>query len=536
MQSMQKLYQKLFSFLDSQTLFATTRVDRVWCINSIPILWREPFITISYHEHLYNYTEKALLIVKIYLSCLPDESKSIIKNSGINIPYPLDGTPTFNYSSFLHNLNYLVLSNSLYDLISYEPNSLLRIKPCKIIIQELLKFLISNSSGLRSIDLTNPLISKGSPMPLKYLGKSFMNIFSVPGANTFISNLQSFSCTGHSPPELIYSISEMAKRIRSLGLQDLQDNDGIIALINAQKELKYVRIDSYYPSDISQIYSALKSQSNSLCKVSIIGHERFLLDLFCQCPNLEEFIFIHDRPEDKDYDDLVHPLEGKIQVRDRPRYRQPSNTRTNILSAQAQLHASIPILNLTKLRKMKIHQRLFRTEHRSMLIQLIQKTQGSLQDIDFDFIVPLDPGFSKQLFMTICSECPNLQRLNIQIHNDLITQVTRLFDNCENLIEIHLSGSHDDTRDITNTIFKIGKYLPKNLQLFDLNLQFWTYSLSSVKSFLSQCYEKLNRKPLIYVIHIRFFKQELKDLLDQYEKKGVIVVKTRKVAYVDLFF
>ena|ERR1051325_9824926 len=92
---------------DIQTLRSTLLLNRTWCKNTVPILWKKPF-TLSASSPLS--LEK---IIPIYLSYLPEDFLEIPEMQNIK-QFVYKRSIIFDYASFLKELDY----KKLYDVIS----------------------------------------------------------------------------------------------------------------------------------------------------------------------------------------------------------------------------------------------------------------------------------------------------------------------------------------------------------------------------------------------------------------------------------
>ncbi|CAG8476855.1 1655_t:CDS:2 [Diversispora eburnea] len=81
---------------DRKSLYSCLRVNRFWCRNSVPILWKRPFEK--------RITKKGGKIIQTYLSSLNDQEKTILIENEINISTL--NRPLFDYAVFLENLKY----------------------------------------------------------------------------------------------------------------------------------------------------------------------------------------------------------------------------------------------------------------------------------------------------------------------------------------------------------------------------------------------------------------------------------------------
>src|ERR1043165_8541387 len=125
----------IFSYFDADpySLHSFLLVNRHWCINAVPILWRRPFY-ITAHECFSS--KSRFRLISTYLSCLTlnksnslnlDGSITIISHkSGIrassssnnNFPSAYQ-TPAFDYASFLRGFNYFQVYQAIGNWYAY---------------------------------------------------------------------------------------------------------------------------------------------------------------------------------------------------------------------------------------------------------------------------------------------------------------------------------------------------------------------------------------------------------------------------------
>jgi hypothetical protein len=78
---------------DLRTLHSCLLVDKNWCISTVRLIWKQPFLNKS-----------SPIIIDVYLSCLTlHEKKNLIKN-GVNLSN-ITKPATFHYANFLRHLN-----------------------------------------------------------------------------------------------------------------------------------------------------------------------------------------------------------------------------------------------------------------------------------------------------------------------------------------------------------------------------------------------------------------------------------------------
>src|SRR5437762_9647209 len=88
---------------DTKSLYSCLLVNKTWCETTVPILWKNPL--------KFCPTGKKRILFDIILLHLPKESRSILKNHGIDLFTELHQRPLFNYISFWRHLNLSILDN-----------------------------------------------------------------------------------------------------------------------------------------------------------------------------------------------------------------------------------------------------------------------------------------------------------------------------------------------------------------------------------------------------------------------------------------
>src|SRR5436190_7624918 len=128
----------IFEYLkgDIVTLHSCLLVNRLWCEASVRILWRD--------IRRYNSWTYSTLI-----TCLPNESKEVLRKNGIIISTPTSKPPMFNYATFCKVL-------SIND-VHYRIRKLLKTILCQninntsIVAQEIFKMLMNHITSLNSL-------------------------------------------------------------------------------------------------------------------------------------------------------------------------------------------------------------------------------------------------------------------------------------------------------------------------------------------------------------------------------------------------
>src|SRR5581483_10350324 len=83
---------------DSKSLFSCLMVNRLWCENVIPILWRNLW------QYDINYNNKSYLFTMIVFY-LPNNIKEFLTGQGIQLPLVSYHLLLFDYLSFCRSIN-----------------------------------------------------------------------------------------------------------------------------------------------------------------------------------------------------------------------------------------------------------------------------------------------------------------------------------------------------------------------------------------------------------------------------------------------
>ncbi|GET00975.1 hypothetical protein GLOIN_2v137259 [Rhizophagus clarus] len=83
MQLPPEILQNIFKEVGNYTdLFNCLLVNRYWCKNIFPILWENP-LEKTFGKTYRNRNLRVIDIIEIYISCLSQQSKSIIRQNGL---------------------------------------------------------------------------------------------------------------------------------------------------------------------------------------------------------------------------------------------------------------------------------------------------------------------------------------------------------------------------------------------------------------------------------------------------------------------
>ncbi|CAG8504524.1 17089_t:CDS:1 [Cetraspora pellucida] len=287
------------------SLFSCLLVNRLWCKLTIGLLWSRPF---EYHINVKRFS----MIIQTYISCLPIAEKQMLisKNKRIlpNIPTKrsflnaMDKTKSysdqdkllFNYPKYLRKLDLSNFQNGVKQYLTT-----VNIESYQLIaftVQILLNFLIQSTDILHHLVINNPIMRLFFDITL------FPNIDNINQKFSSLSKIDLFLQrkdaleTYQGYIKLVAHISKHSKNLNQISIvNDFQDCQleilrHIFRLIENQSYLEEITIWEFQnPSTFQWIYTALKSQSNSLKYLGIKRFRNFtiFLDFLKSCRSLK---------------------------------------------------------------------------------------------------------------------------------------------------------------------------------------------------------------------------------------------------------
>jgi len=292
-----ELLQKILSYHkeNPKIIFKCALVSKSWCDTAIPFLWKKPF--------RFCYSTFQYKIVKVYIQFLSEE---FLNEYDLNLEN--SRPPSYNYLSFLQELVYLTLYESLINLLkkqrsykplpntekdqddqfcpSFHPSRPFMIKKVLPIMNELCNLFVRNGTKILFFNLSAPYVDCNCKwLPLNnYVGFSFQSL----------SLIQTFICdnNGYDFNEILLELSKVSKNILTMEIKKPQSYQNLsrwINLINSQKSLQRLKLENFFNQHSSLIASAIPSQYNSLKEVELVDCKFFqtnLLDELSYCPNL----------------------------------------------------------------------------------------------------------------------------------------------------------------------------------------------------------------------------------------------------------
>ncbi|CAG8505378.1 15362_t:CDS:2 [Acaulospora colombiana] len=457
-----EILRKIFEFSDMRTLHSCLLSSRVFCANVVPLLWSTPL------EHLYSDPKtqpewiKVSLIGQIYISCLTDDSISLLKSHEISFNSTIGKLrPTYDYASFLQSLDYKLLFDCVAVWLNQsQVTSIRSTRKHYLIIEELTKLFFIRTTNLKSVSCKKweNLINYG-------LAPNYLTITDLPSAEICLRSLDRFSVKDSIPIDFCVGFSRVSRSIKDLEIQpvDREDDELFAELIKSQKELKKIIIFAADQKncELPEIANALKQHIRSLKTVNLCYKIPVPLEIFIDCVNLVDLKISH--------------LNQLIS----------SSTFESICKTQ-----------FTQLKVLHINtQKLYLDQ----IAMLIQNTGGQIVDVYLEYERAFGTEHSVELVNSIAENCPNLKELRVFIPNEAVHRLPYLFASCPRLNSVcWLDGdsagedtSETNTIDISDVMIEMANVYPKNLYEF-LMFAHWEFGETALEYFLRSCKRRLS--------------------------------------------
>jgi hypothetical protein len=471
---------------DRKTLHSCILVNRLWCRLTIPLLWEDPFSTIS--PKSYNFIE-------IYLYKLNDEDKKKLKNYGINSELFPSNT-LFNYPSFIQHLDTCKIDDSIDKWVESPHSNYFKKKPNssikrassfkKLIYKSLLQIFIENEVNLYKFEISM----------FKFFNKAFELILQHPN---FVYNIKNLSLNTMDMTEnflkYLYSncssISSLYLLFRSYKNDYLLSKNILSEIIESQESLKKI----LFGYNCTPLYHLLLSLKNSNCSNTLntiifyyvnFKNITILSEVFNQLNVLESIHIV-----------WCYSLDSK--------FIQQINNITKPFKLKSLFPAEMSQIDSYKL--------------------LIQKSGNYLENLGI-FGFSNGSQLLEQLLDSVRKYCSKIKFLHLA--NMLIDQninLTSLIDNIKrNLNYLYIRNL---THKFNSVILQnLGQVLPYKLEY--LSLELLAIDTSDLEVFLKNSQNTFIKKLLIK----NMGKGESQDIFPYIEE---YIVKKKKVKYLAIF-
>ncbi|PKK80784.1 hypothetical protein RhiirC2_723751 [Rhizophagus irregularis] len=426
---------------DKPSLHSCLLVNRHWCQEVVPILWRSPNA----------YMSKQL--VEVYIACLSDEEKQILNDNGLNLPPSTEIPPTFDYSKYRRVLHIGGLYHHLWWWCNLRRDECIGAEGRWILTELLLKLFISRCPAIYRFSCDATCLLE------KY------DITSYPGAESCLPHIRRLTLTGKRLRKYFEKFSichgvcqlktylpiyewDTEKQCRDIEKFEAEA-EGLVDFIQAQNNLQDLELHGdYYGHDTGgRIIQALESQAKSLVRLKLSyvrfeGHPPFYG--IGACKNLEILEF-------DGCDGLTSEMCAPLI--------------TSSLSRLSHLNISNSDLPVD------IVSALASNANISLREVILCSTQSS------EYLV--------QVIEALVSHCPNINKFESnQIHGTIeISAICSLLSNSQQLESLSIYGA---SLDAEKFLPAIGQSIPSSLRRLSISSE-WQFTTTAFESFLEHC-------------------------------------------------
>ncbi|CAG8442375.1 17158_t:CDS:2 [Acaulospora morrowiae] len=487
---------KIFAFSDVKTLHSCLLSSRLLCTISVPFLWSTPLEYLYSNQKIPPKWTKVYSLAQIYISCLTDDSISLLKSSKIPLtPSIVQQRPTYDYSSFLQNLDYKLLFDCVAVWLNRSEKSSMRsTRQHYLVVEELSKLFFIRTTNLKSVSckVWPNLINNG-------LAPNYLTLTALPSAEICLKSLEKFSVKDSVPTDFCEGFSRVSKGIKNLELQPMdkeEDDEMFAGLIKSLKKLETIIIFSTDPDkyQLPQVANALKQHVRSLKTISLCYKISVPLNIFTDCVNLVDLRISH--------------LNQTISS------------------------STFELLSKTQFTQLKVLHINSRKLYLGQIAMLIQNTGGQIVDVYLEYERKYGTEHSIDLINSIAENCSNLKELRAFIPNEAIHRLPYLFTSCPRLNSVcWLDGDSEgedepeETVDISDAMIEMSKVYPKNLYEF-LVFAHWEFSGTALKCFLWNCERRLSaRNDRKLDLFVPAWGEDQIPVIKAYGKKGFLEMR-----------
>ncbi|CAG8456584.1 1613_t:CDS:1 [Acaulospora colombiana] len=471
-----------------QSLRSCLLINRHWCRNIVPILWRDPFRSIPLVSSIH--------LINSYLQCCSNKELDEIL-SGSSDFIRSSNVPCFDYPQYLRTLNVSRIGAAVRHWLKFSSKTLLNqreIPAWEEKQKSFCRFFTNRSSAIDHVIVDMTLRSPRNEA-------SISEIFSYPGAKLSISHLREVECYGmFEKTELLQLLSKTSKGIRKLSVSIIRTEgelSALVALIHAQIRLCDVTLADCFDT-AEMVVKALTSCKSSLRHIRLLGGVFDCQDLrsLLECDQMETLMIA----------DCAISTSLKCSSGD---------TR------------KIP--ELKKLREITIQDTFV---PRGLLVLYLQAANSSIREVSLSELITAD---TNEIIHAIASYCPNLRVFKLSIDHGQFNILYRLLESCKKLKNISIDSIAEDQKgwleidresevDANEILPSLGKHIPSSLRILRIWSN-WVFTPESLEQFFINSVAKIKILDLSYCECIN--DQHLEILL-KYAKVG-----TLKGLYVD---
>ncbi|EXX60331.1 uncharacterized protein OCT59_010104 [Rhizophagus irregularis] len=431
----------------ASSLYSCILVNRYWCRTAMPILWKVPFeFDIGNWDSLSN---RKLYNLIFYL--LPTFSKKLLLDNNIELPtiQEFSNQPLFNYISFSSQVPPNFINNMINNLIKKEDgfNKYKETGKKYLLEQEIYKLFINNCKDIKYFNwqTTQPLSQfHGAPTCFSQLRSLIMDL-------DFVTSRE------------LFAMSQICQNIEELSIFECYDDiPGLIWFIDTQKILRslYLHFKSFEKQCLG-LSEVIERKASTLRKFSI---EPWIISL---SPKFLPSLINLQHLELKNF--------SAFNVMD--------------IFRESEWEVSLSLASFPNLQYLETVFLPFSIE-----CDLIEKSNGNILDIDICRMCNQDPNYTKKLIKAISTNCPNIERLIIEVELEDLHGIKEILINCSRLIKLNLSINNEDELECDEILKIIVKFSPETLHEITFCANF-IFTLDGLIDFFENW---KGRKPLIF--------------------------------------
>ncbi|KAF0528469.1 hypothetical protein F8M41_013159 [Gigaspora margarita] len=490
-----EIYQQIFKRFHVSTICKFALVNKTWCANVTPILYKDPF-SLVYNNTL-NDKERKAQLARTYLWCLNDDAKNFLKSIGIELPEYITTMSTFKYESFLYNLNYLYFIDIFREWLSLDNDGNMIDYFHYVILEKICKQFASSAESITYLSFIN----------VNKIHLPFRNRMMVPlqsyicSENSFFSRIEKFETDESITSGFFFKMAQVAHKIEDLHIVDCHKNDEAIAtLIKVQDNLQKISLE-FNGSLQSWEYleEALGEKVESLKYVHILSrvyltYDYFSLGIFSGCTNLLVLkLHLYKSMDHHVLEDFAESALTKLKTLDLKIAIHPTS------ETFCQISRLITNSNTyDTLQNVSIVWQYYPVDFYEVYLSSSTNTNN-------------DP--KNCIINTITDSCTSITHLEITIPNSKGSHILNIFLACVLLQEVkfytdnvrnlaNTKCDHSEYSDISQKFLSFGENIPKNLRLLCF-FGSWKFDYFALSDFLDVCADRLNKKPfgLLFSLH-----------------------------------
>jgi hypothetical protein len=452
----------IFYKMNKNSLYSCLLVNKEWCNVVVPILWKK--YSWRWSRRLGDKVTRRMRLYNTILSCLPSSSKQLLSDNNIKLPSTiLLKEPLFNYISFCK------FPNAVYiiEIVKMVFESFNTRRPKQNLFeQEIYKLFISQCRNVKKL-----CWSTSQPLLL------------LPGASTCFSRLYSLSINATTVgSNSLYEVAQIYRDFGEIIIDNcFQDIPGLISLIEAQRNLKRVRIspNNFEKKTCRELGEALLKKSDTIDFLGLGSISIIPPSFLTSFANLKG-ISITNHEEQVNITEIIQ-FEHYLSISEFPDLER--------------------------------------------LEMLIKKTHGNISGVAIISDAYKDTKDITMFIEAIVENCPKIRALRTHIEPKYFINIKQLLLNCKKLEGIWFDSldtivgageNGDELLDI------LTKFSPSTLTKIYISRD-WKYSIDSFEKFFESCRERRLRH--FGFVHGRknYITKDHEEIIKKYIKEGVIL-------------